>query len=77
MNVGSGLARAGAVPLDLLATEQDRVARRLALLDAQINAGDVETQTGDVVGLNNDLLVVLAYHNTNRSILVDGPTIRI
>ena len=33
---------AGAVPLDLLATEQDRIARRLAFLDAQINAGDIE-----------------------------------
>ena len=30
---------AGAVPLDLLGTEQDRIARRLAFLDAQINAG--------------------------------------
>lgn len=33
---------AGAVPLDLLGTEQDRIARRLAFLDAQINAGDIE-----------------------------------
>ncbi len=33
---------AGAVPLDLLATEQDRIARRLAFLDAQINADDIE-----------------------------------
>ena len=33
---------AGAVPLDLLATEQDRIARRIAFLDAQINAGDIE-----------------------------------
>ncbi|MQA11596.1 MAG: hypothetical protein GEU98_24215 [Pseudonocardiaceae bacterium] len=33
---------AGAVPLDLLASEQDRLARRLAFLDAQINAGDIE-----------------------------------
>lgn len=33
---------AGAVPLDLLASEQDRIARRLAFLDAQINAGDIE-----------------------------------
>lgn len=30
------------VPLDLLANEQDRIARRLAFLDAQIEAGDVE-----------------------------------
>ena len=33
---------AGAVPLDLLGSEQDRIARRLAFLDAQINAGDIE-----------------------------------
>lgn len=33
---------AGAVPLDLLATEQERIARRIAFLDAQINAGDIE-----------------------------------
>ncbi|WP_159500807.1 hypothetical protein [Microbacterium sp. 18062] len=33
---------AGAVPLDLLGSEQDRVARRLAFLDTQINAGDIE-----------------------------------
>ncbi len=33
---------ASAVPLDLLASEQDRVARRLAFLDAQINVGDIE-----------------------------------
>lgn len=33
---------AGAVPLDLLASEQDRIARRLAFLDAQIEAGDIE-----------------------------------
>ena len=33
---------AGVVPLDLLATEQDRIARHLAFLDAQINAGDIE-----------------------------------
>jgi site-specific DNA recombinase len=33
---------AGAVPLDLLASEQDRIACRLAFLDAQINAGDIE-----------------------------------
>jgi site-specific DNA recombinase len=33
---------AGAVPLDLLKTEQDRIARRLAFLDAQIEAGDIE-----------------------------------
>ncbi len=33
---------AGAVPLDLLGSEQDRIARRLAFLDAQISAGDIE-----------------------------------
>src|SRR5690606_4909928 len=33
---------AGAIPLDLLKSEQDRIARRLAFLDAQINAGDIE-----------------------------------
>jgi hypothetical protein len=30
------------VPLDLLSSDQDRIARRLAFLDAQINAGDIE-----------------------------------
>jgi len=33
---------AGAVPLDLLKTEQDRIARRTAHLDARIDAGDSE-----------------------------------
>ncbi len=33
---------AGALPLDLPATEQERIARRIAFLDAQINAGDIE-----------------------------------
>ncbi len=30
------------IPLDLLGEEQERIARRLAFLDAQINAGDIE-----------------------------------
>ena len=33
---------AGAVPLDLLKEEQDRIARRLAFLDSRIDAGEVE-----------------------------------
>ncbi|MFT4011738.1 MAG: hypothetical protein QM655_17035, partial [Nocardioidaceae bacterium] len=33
---------AGAVPLDLLKEEQDRIARRPAFLDAQIDAGQIE-----------------------------------
>lgn len=33
---------AGAVPLDLLKSEQDRVGRRLAFLESQIEAGDTE-----------------------------------
>lgn len=33
---------AGAVPLDLLGSEQDRIARRFAFLDAQISAGEIE-----------------------------------
>ena len=33
---------AGAVPLDLLKEEQDRIGRRLAFLDAQIDAGQIE-----------------------------------
>lgn len=33
---------AGAVPLDLLKEEQDRIARRLAFLDSRIDAGQVE-----------------------------------
>lgn len=33
---------AGAVPLDLLREEQDRIARRLAFLDSRIDAGQVE-----------------------------------
>ncbi|WP_198668736.1 recombinase family protein [Homoserinimonas sp. OAct 916] len=33
---------AGAVPLDLLKTEQDRIARRLAFLNAQVESGDIE-----------------------------------
>lgn len=33
---------AGAVPLDLLKSEQDRIGRRLAFLEAQIEAGDME-----------------------------------
>ncbi|MCH4161081.1 MAG: recombinase family protein, partial [Bifidobacterium sp.] len=32
----------GAVPLDLMKEEQDKIARRLAFLDAQIQAGDIE-----------------------------------
>ncbi len=33
---------AGVIPLDLLGEEQDRIARRLAFLEAQIEAGDIE-----------------------------------
>jgi site-specific DNA recombinase len=33
---------AGAVPLDLLASEQERIARGIAFLDAQIEAGVIE-----------------------------------
>ena len=33
---------AGAIPLDLLGEEQERIARRLAFLEAQIEAGDIE-----------------------------------
>lgn len=33
---------AGAVPLDLLEEEQDRIARRLAFLDSRIDAGQIE-----------------------------------
>ncbi len=33
---------AGAVPIDLLRTEQDRIARRLTFLEAQIDADDIE-----------------------------------
>ncbi|MGI6878028.1 hypothetical protein [Microbacterium sp. gxy059] len=33
---------AGAIPLDLLGEEQERIARRLAFREAQIEAGDVE-----------------------------------
>lgn len=33
---------AGAVPLDLLKEEQDRIARRLAFLDSRIDAGQIE-----------------------------------
>lgn len=33
---------AGAVPLDLLKSEHDRIGRRLAFLEAQIEAGDME-----------------------------------
>ena len=33
---------AGMIPLDLLGEEQERIARRLAFLEAQINAGDIE-----------------------------------
>ncbi|HPU04687.1 MAG TPA: zinc ribbon domain-containing protein [Rhodoglobus sp.] len=33
---------AGAVPIDLLKEEQDRIARRLVFLDAQIDAGQIE-----------------------------------
>ncbi len=33
---------AGAVPLDLLKKEQDRISRRLAFLDSRIDAGQVE-----------------------------------
>jgi site-specific DNA recombinase len=33
---------AGAVPLDLLASEQERIARRIAFLDVQIEAGTIE-----------------------------------
>ena len=41
---------AGAVPIDLLKTEQDRIARRLAFLDAQINADRLMLQLGAGVG---------------------------
>lgn len=33
---------AGAVPLDLLKEEQDRLSRRLAFLDARTEAGQIE-----------------------------------
>jgi len=33
---------AGVIPLDLLGEEQERIARRLAFLEAQIEAGDIE-----------------------------------
>lgn len=33
---------AGAIPLDLLGEEQERIARRLAFLEPQIEAGDIE-----------------------------------
>ena len=33
---------AGAIPIDLLKTEQDRIARRLAWLDTQIEASSTE-----------------------------------
>lgn len=33
---------AGAVPLDLLKTEQDRIGHRIAFLDARIEAGEIE-----------------------------------
>lgn len=33
---------AGAVPVDLPKTEQDRIARRLGFLEAQTDAGDIE-----------------------------------
>ena len=33
---------AGAIPIDLLKTEQERISRRLAFLDVQIEAGDME-----------------------------------
>ena len=33
---------AGAIPLDLLGEEQERISRRLAFLEAQIEAGDIE-----------------------------------
>lgn len=51
---------AGAIPLDLLASEQDRIARRLAFLEAQINAGDIEyeqarAQLDDCLALAGDM----------------------
>ena len=33
---------AGAIPIDLLKTEQERISRRLAFMDVQIEAGDME-----------------------------------
>ncbi|MFD2674399.1 hypothetical protein [Gulosibacter bifidus] len=33
---------AGAIPLDLIGEEQERIARRIAFLEAQIEAGDIE-----------------------------------
>ncbi|WP_300766563.1 hypothetical protein [uncultured Bifidobacterium sp.] len=32
----------GTAPLDLMKQEQDKIARRMAFLDAQIDAGDIE-----------------------------------
>ncbi len=49
----------GAVPLDLMKEEQDKIARRMAFLDAQIDAGDIEydqakAHPGDCLKLAGD-----------------------
>src|SRR5699024_3101561 len=41
---------AGAVPLDLLKSEQDRLGRRIAFLEAQIEAGDMEYELASEIG---------------------------
>ena len=62
---------AGAVPLDLLAAEQERIARRLAFLDAQINAGDIEYEQAkahldDCLALAGDMHAI--YMNIDDSL---------
>lgn len=50
------------IPLDLLGEEQKRIARRLAFLDAQIEAGDIEYEPAQRAGLDNDASV--GHHRT-------------
>ena len=50
---------AGTIPLDLLGEEQERIARRLAFLEAQVEAGDIEyekaqTHIDDCLALAGD-----------------------
>lgn len=62
---------AGAIPIDLLKTEQDRIARRLAWLDAQIEAGDTEYEQtrahlDDCLALAGDMHAI--YMNVDDSL---------
>lgn len=65
---------AGAIPIDLLRTEQERISRRLAFLDVQIEAGDMEY---DQAKAHLDDCLTLAGNCHKLYISLDDPLRRI